>query len=80
MPDFNDVGARIAKIRESRGLTPDQLAERSQLAAGLIREIEKGALIPSLAPLIKIARVLGVRLGTFMDDMEQIGPVVTRHG
>ncbi len=80
MRDIDDVGTRIARIRESRGLTPDQLAERSQLAAELIREIEDGALIPSLAPLIKIARVLGVRLGTFMDDMEHIGPVVTRHG
>lgn len=70
MPDTNDVGARIAQIRESRGLTTDQLAERSQLSAELIREIENGALIPSLAPLIKIARVLGVRLGTFMDAEE----------
>ncbi len=80
MSDINDVGARIAQIRESRGLTPEQLAERSQLSAELVREIEEGALIPSLAPLIKIARVLGVRLGTFMDDMEHIGPVVTRYG
>ncbi len=80
MPEVNDVGGRVAQIRESRGLTPDQLAERSQLSAELIREIEKGALIPSLAPLIKIARVLGVRLGTFMDDMEHIGPVVARRG
>lgn len=37
MPDINDVGARVAQIRESRGLTPDQLAERSQLSAELIR-------------------------------------------
>ena len=31
-----------------------------------------------LLPLIKIARVLGVRLGTFMDDDENLGPVVSR--
>ena len=30
----------------------------------------------SLAPLIKIARVLGVRLGTFLDDQDEVGPVV----
>ena len=34
--------------------------------------------IPSLAPLIKIARVLGVRLGTFLDDQDEVGPVVCR--
>jgi len=31
-----------------------------------------------LAPLIKIARVLGVRLGTFLDDMTDEGPVLCR--
>ena len=36
-------------------------------------------MIPSLSPLIKIARALGVRLGTFLDDSEEIGPVVNRH-
>lgn len=34
--------------------------------------------MPSLAPLIKIARVLGVRLGTFLDDQDETGPVVSR--
>ena len=35
-------------------------------------------LAPSLAPLIKITRALGVRLGTLLDDDTQVGPVVTR--
>jgi quercetin dioxygenase-like cupin family protein len=34
--------------------------------------------VPSLAPLIKIARSLGVRLGTLLDDAGGLGPVVTR--
>lgn len=37
--------------------------------------------IPSLAPLVKLARALGVRLGTFLDDQpDEAGPVVCRHG
>ena len=28
--------------------------------------------------MIKIARVLGVRLGTFLDDQDEVGPVVCR--
>ena len=43
-----------------------------------IERIENNIDIPSLAPLIKIARVLGVRLGTFLDDQDEIGPVVSR--
>ena len=31
-----------------------------------------------MSPLIKIARVLGVRLGTFLDDQQELGPIVTR--
>jgi quercetin dioxygenase-like cupin family protein len=34
--------------------------------------------LPSLAPLIKIARALGVRLGTFLDDSDQLGPMIVR--
>jgi quercetin dioxygenase-like cupin family protein len=46
----------------------------------LIRRIEEEDLIPDLAPLVKISRALGVRLGTLMDDQEQLGPVITRSG
>ena len=46
-----------------------------------IRRIEDNIDIPSLAPLIKIARALGVRLGTFLDDQtNEDGPVVCRKG
>jgi quercetin dioxygenase-like cupin family protein len=44
----------------------------------VIERIEAGAIVPSLAPLIKISRALGVRLGTLLDDDAQVGPVVTR--
>jgi transcriptional regulator with XRE-family HTH domain len=78
MADKSSVGVKIAQIRESRKLSVEQLAERGQLAPELIQQIEDGDLIPSLTPLMKIARVLGVRLGTFLDDVEQIGPVLNR--
>lgn len=74
------VGEKVARIRESRKLSQAELAERSQLALGLVRQIEGGEPIPSLAPLTRIARVLGVRMGTFLDDVEQIGPVLNRKG
>lgn len=78
MAEKNRIGVKVAQIRESRGLTGQELGERAELKAELIDQIESGELIPSLSPLIKIARVLGVRLGTFLDDQDHIGPVVTR--
>ena len=74
----NRIGMKVEQIRESRKISRQELAERSELKRELIDRIESGELIPSLSPLIKIARVLGVRLGTFLDDLENIGPVVTR--
>lgn len=72
------IGNKIKSIRESRQLTIDDVAERSGLKKEQIERIEGDIDFPSLAPLIKIARVLGVRLGTFLDDQAELGPVITR--
>ncbi|MGL6297542.1 MAG: cupin domain-containing protein, partial [Methanobacteriaceae archaeon] len=37
-------------------------------------------IVPSLNPLIKLARALGVRLGTFLDDAPETGPVLVENG
>ena len=65
-------------IRESLSISMEELAERSGLAVEQIERIENNVDIPSLAPLIKLARVLGVRLGTFLDDQDETGPVICR--
>ena len=78
MSEKNKIGHKVAFIRESRDLTVEDVSERANLAVQTITDIENGNLIPGLTPLIKIARVLGVRLGTFLDDEENIGPAVTR--
>jgi len=61
----NNVGEKIKSIREIRKVTLEELAERSGMDISLVQKIEEGKNIPSLAPLIKIARALGVRLGNF---------------
>jgi len=72
------IGAKIKSIRESRSLTIAEVSERSGVSEVQIERIESDTELPSLAPLIKIARVLGVRLGTFLDDHSELGPVVSR--
>ena len=73
-------GKRIIELRKTYGLAPETLAERSGLSVELIRQIEEKDFIPDLAPLVKISRALGVRLGTLLDDHEELGPVITRAG
>ena len=72
------VGHKIKGLRESKNLTIEEVAERSGLTVEQISSIESDQNLPSLGPLIKIARALGVRLGTFMDDSDALGPVVCR--
>lgn len=72
------VGEKIKSLRETKSITIEELAQRSGLAVEQIERIEGNIDLPSLAPLIKIARVLGVRLGTFLDDQDETGPVVCR--
>jgi transcriptional regulator with XRE-family HTH domain len=72
------IGEKVATVRTSLGLTCEQLAERSGCEAAVIERIEAGEIVPSLAPLIKISRAMGVRLGTLLDDDTCVGPVVTR--
>jgi transcriptional regulator with XRE-family HTH domain len=73
-------GERIAELRKTYSISREVLAERSGLSIKLIQNIEEAGHIPDLAPLVKIARALGVRLGTLMDDHEELGPVITRAG
>ncbi len=80
MAEVNNLGARIKQLRSAQNLSVEDLAERSRLQANQIEKIEKEGIIPSLSPLIKIARALGVRLGTFLDDTGNLGPVIVRNG
>jgi Predicted transcriptional regulators len=74
------VGEKIRQVREIKKVSLQELAERTGIDVILIQKIEEDKNVPSLAPLIKIARALGVRLGTFLDDSSSYGPVVVRAG
>jgi len=72
------LGQRITELRNTYSVNRETLAERGGIPVELIAKIEDEGHIPDLAPLIKIARALGVRLGTLLDDHEELGPVITR--
>ena len=74
----NVVGKKISTMCADRSISVEELSERSGLAVEQINLIINSDTVPSLSPLIKIARALGVRLGTFLDDSSAFGPVVYR--
>ncbi|MDR2486289.1 MAG: XRE family transcriptional regulator [Treponema sp.] len=73
-------GERIIELCKTYSISRETLAERSGLPIELIRRIEEEGHIPGLAPLLKISRALGVRLGALLDDHAELGPVITRTG
>lgn len=75
-----DFGKKIKDVRERQNMSIEELAEKSGVKQEVLEAMEAGEVIPSLTPLTKMARALGVRLGTFLDDTPELGPVVTRNG
>src|SRR5690242_21255266 len=57
---INKLGSAIQQLRISRGLTQQQLAEKTELAKGSISQIEQGTRDVSLDSLDKIAEALQV--------------------
>ncbi len=73
-------GEKIKLQREDKKLGLQEVAQRTQLDEQQLARIEAGEVAPSLGTLIKLARVFGVRLGTFLDDQQEQGAVITRKG
>ena len=74
MAEENKLGKKITTLRTAHHLSAQDLADRCQCEVEAIEQLEAGEVPASLAPLIKITRALGVRLGTLMDDDETFGP------
>ena len=73
-------GAKIQALREEKQIGLSDLAGKVHLNQEQLERIESGAMAPSLGVLTKLARALGVRLGTFLDDQPRSGAVVSRKG
>lgn len=73
------VTEKIKILCADRNMSAEELAAGAGLTVDQVNRFYGSDIIPSLSSLIKIARALGVRLGTFLDDSEETGPVVNRN-
>ena len=62
------LGKRVRSLRESQSLSREELASRAGLDVEFITDLEEKSISPHLGPLLRLARALGVRLGTFIDE------------
>jgi len=67
-PEAEKFGALVRALREERGLTQDQLAERAGVSATYIGFIERGDNVPTLTIILQIASALRVRSSELLRD------------
>ena len=73
------IGQKIKELRVQRGLTLEEVAEKSNFTQGFLSQLENNKVAPSVSSLYNIAEALGVAVTYFFPD--SINPTkVIRHG
>jgi len=70
--DMNiDIGKKIRELRKSKNFSIIDLSKESGLSTGLISQIERNMVVPSIKVMWKIANVLDVNIGYFFDEDDE---------
>ncbi len=70
--DMNiDIGKKIRELRKSKNFSIIDLSRESGLSTGLISQIERNMVVPSIKVMWKIANVLEVNIGYFFDEDDE---------
>jgi len=70
MENKGSVGNKLRTIREERGLSQRELAQRASVSTNAISLIERDENSPSVSTLQSLAAALNVRMSYFFDDHE----------
>lgn len=62
------IGNKIKELRTQKGLTQEELADRSELSKGFISQLERDLTSPSIATLVDILQCLGTNLEEFFTN------------
>ena len=66
------IGHRIKEIRENRGYTQEQLAEKLNLSVQHVSVIERGVKSPRLDTFIRIANILEINADYLLKDVLRV--------
>ena len=69
-----DIGSRLRRHRQHKGLSQRALARLAGVTNGLISQIEQNSVSPSIASLKKILDVLSLSLADFFTSEEEPAP------
>ena len=69
LKDLN-LGQKIKTLRQRKGLTLQQMADKTSLSVPLLSQIESEVVAPPVATLLKISKALNVNIGYFFQEEE----------
>lgn len=73
-----NLGEKIKQMRNQKGLTQTELADRCELTKGYISQLENNLNSPSIATLTDILSALGSNLAEFFSDEQEEKIVFTK--
>jgi transcriptional regulator with XRE-family HTH domain len=62
------IGEKVRELREKRGFSLQDMANRTGYTSALLSQVENHLISPPLGALIKIAKALEVKVGTFFGE------------
>ncbi|WP_100330051.1 helix-turn-helix domain-containing protein [Bacillus xiapuensis] len=71
-----EIGKKIKNLRLKKGLTQEELGERTDLSKGYISQLERDLSSPSIETFFHILEVLGCSPKDFFDEVEREQKVV----
>ncbi|GAB2508809.1 helix-turn-helix domain-containing protein [Nocardiopsis aegyptia] len=73
-PDEQRIGGRIRALRNARGLSLRALADRLDISASALSQIERGKMRPSVTRLYQIMSELGEPMSAVFEGEEEVSP------
>jgi quercetin dioxygenase-like cupin family protein/DNA-binding XRE family transcriptional regulator len=74
------VGQRVKEVREKKGLSLQDVSQRTDIGIGQLRHIEAGDVVPPLGTVIKLAKALDMRMGYFISGKGRRAYTIVREG
>lgn len=74
-----DIGTKLKELRILKGLTQEELADRTELSKGFISQLERNLTSPSIQTLMDILQCLGIGIGDFFTETQEEQIVFGKH-
>jgi transcriptional regulator with XRE-family HTH domain len=66
----NSIGPKVRELRDTHGLSLQQLSDRSDVSPAAIHKVEQGNMVPTITTLLKLAAALDRPVSYFINEEE----------